>query len=169
MSSALNEPTPVQFAFLADRPDLIPQVAGWWCAEWGLPRRHASFAEYVEELASVVEPGGFPVHLLALGDEGPLGVATLKDWNMLQDRYPDYRYWLSGVYVAPAARRKGIATALCRKLLDLTSSRGIDRVYLQAEALDGGLYARIGFVPMEQICLNGIQVLVMSCDTAQRR
>src|SRR5262245_28251536 len=92
-----------QFDFvpLAERPDANPQVARWWCDEWGLPQRHHSLEAYLSELASL-KPDDFPFHLLALGGRNILGVATLKDQNVLQELFPDSRYWLSGVYVPPA-------------------------------------------------------------------
>jgi hypothetical protein len=62
------------FVLLADRPDEIPRVARWWCNEWGLPSRHATFDDYVRELL----PGTLPIHLLADQGGHAVGVATLK-------------------------------------------------------------------------------------------
>jgi hypothetical protein len=50
---------------LSECPDAIPQVARWWCDEWGLPQRHESMESYLSELASL-KPGKLPIHLLAL-------------------------------------------------------------------------------------------------------
>jgi hypothetical protein len=55
----------VTFNLLAERPREIPRVARWWCDEWGLPSRHSSFEEYVQELQSLV-PGTPPIHVLAM-------------------------------------------------------------------------------------------------------
>lgn len=40
----------IEFAPLVDKRREIPRVARWWCDEWGLPARHSSFEEYVQEL-----------------------------------------------------------------------------------------------------------------------
>ena len=154
-----------QFDFvpLAERPDAVPQVARWWCNEWGLPRRHESLEAYLSELASL-KPDDLPFHLLALGERNILGVATLKDRSALHKLFPDFRYWLSGVYVPPALRGRGIATALCLKMVDIAKTKGVRRLHLTMEALDGGLYAKIGWQPIRQVHVAGADLLVMARD-----
>ena len=166
--ATLIEPTEEQrdrldFAPLAERPDAAPRVARWWCDEWGLPRRHASLEAYVSELASL-KADDLPFHLLALGGGDILGVATLKDRNALQELFPDFRHWLSGVYVPPAHRGRGIATALCLKMVDVAKTKGVGRLHLATEALDGGLYAKIGWQPVRRIHLEDVELLVMARD-----
>jgi GNAT superfamily N-acetyltransferase len=149
------------FVPLAERPDAVPQVACWWCDEWGLPRRHESLEAYVSELASLT-PEKFPFHLLALGEGALLGVATLKDRSALHKVFPDSQYWLSGVFVPPAVRGRGIATALCLRMVEIARTKGVRRLHLMTEALDGGLYARIGWKPVRQVQVEGVEVLVMA-------
>lgn len=151
------------FVPLAERPDAVPQVARWWCEERGLPRRHESLEAYLCELASL-KACDFPFHLLALGAGNVLGVATLKDRNDLHELFPDSRYWLSGVYVAPAHRGRGVATALCLKMVDIAKTKGAARLHLTTEALDGGLYAKLGWRPVRRIHVEGDGLLVMARD-----
>ena len=139
----------VAFALLAERPHEIPRVAQWWCDEWGLPSRHSSFDEYVQELQSLV-PGTLPIHVLAIHAGSAVGVATLKlkiDHSMISGR----THWLSGVYVDQTSRRGGIASELCSEVLEIARSRGVDRVYLQTARLDGGLYAALGWTPLGSV------------------
>lgn len=154
-----------QFDFvpLAERPDAVPQVARWWCDEWGLPQRHESLEAYLSELASL-KPDDLPFHLLALNGRNILGVATLKDQSALHKLFPDSQYWLSGVYVPPAFRGRGIATALCLKLVDIAKIKGVGRLHLVTEVLDGGLYAKIGWQPIGQVHVEGVDLLVMARD-----
>lgn len=151
------------FVPLAERPDAVPQVARWWCDEWGLPQRHESLEAYLNELASL-KPGDLPLHLLAVCGGDILGVATLKDRSALHELFPDSRYWLSGVYVPPALRGRGIATALCLKVIDIAKTRGVGRLHLTTEAPDGGLYAKIGWRPVGQVHFEGVDLLVMARD-----
>ncbi len=151
------------FVPLAERPDAVPQVARWWCDEWGLPRRHKSFEAYLNELASL-KPDDLPFHLLALAGGNILGVATLKDQSALHELFPDSRYWLSGVYVPPALRGRGVATAICLKMVEIAKAKGVGRLHLVTEALDGGLYAKIGWEPVRQIHVEGLELLVMVKD-----
>jgi hypothetical protein len=94
-----NKRVGVAFAPLAERPDAIRQVARWWYDEWGLPQRHESFDAYVGELANLT-PENLPFHLLAIGEDRILGVATLKDQSNLQQMFSDFHYWLSGVCIS---------------------------------------------------------------------
>jgi GNAT superfamily N-acetyltransferase len=116
---------------------------------------------YLSELAKL-KPDKLPIHLLALSERKIVGVATLKDQSALQKLFPDFRYWLSGVYVPPALRGRGIATALCLKLVDIAKTRGVTRLHLVTEVLDGGLYARIGWNPIRQVHLDYLDLLIMA-------
>src|SRR5262244_4120324 len=120
-SRLIRERAQFDFMPLSERPDAIPQVARWWCLEWGLPQRHESMESYLSELASL-KPGKLPIHLLALSERNIVGVATLKDQSALHKLFPDFQYWLSGVYVPPALRSRGIATALCLKMVDIAKT-----------------------------------------------
>jgi len=160
-SELTREMAPLDFVPLTERPDAIPQVARWWCDEWGLPQLHKSLDAYLSELASL-DPDKLPIHILALNGRPVVGVATLKDQSALQNLFPDFQYWLSGVYVPPALRGRGIATALCLKMVDIAKSRGVTRLHLMTEALDGGLYAKVGWKPVRQVHVDGLDLLVMA-------
>lgn len=153
---------------LSERPDAIPQVARWWCDEWGLPQRHPSMESYLSELANL-KPDKLPFHLLALSERNVVGVATLKDQSALHKLFPDFQYWLSGVYVPLAFRSRGIATALCLKMVEIAKARGVARLHLVTEALDGGLYARIGWNPIKQVHVDELDLLVMARDVPSGR
>lgn len=146
---------------LAQRPDAIPQVARWWCDAWGLPQRHQSFDAYVDELASL-KLDDLPFHLLAIRDERIVGVATLKDQSVLSALFPDARYWLSGVYVPQELRGMGIATALCLGMIDVARAKGGQRLHLVTEILNGGLYAQLGWEPIRQVKIEGLELLAMA-------
>jgi GNAT superfamily N-acetyltransferase len=57
--------------------------------------------------------------------------------------------YVMNVWVEPAWRRKGIATALMEKALEKSRELGLRRVRLHATAEGRGAYARAGFVPRE--------------------
>jgi GNAT superfamily N-acetyltransferase len=151
------------FTLLATRPQAIRRVAQWWCDEWGLPSRHSSFDEYVHELQALV-PGVLPIHILAEQAGSVVGVATLKV-KIDHPVIPGQSHWLSGVYVDPPCRNRGIASSLCSEILDAARSRGVEQVYLQTERLDGGLYAKLGWTPLgrhnEE---DGVEQVVMVKD-----
>jgi len=152
------------FALLPNRPQEIPQVAAWWCHEWGLPSRHSSFDDYVRELKALL-PGMLPAHLLAVQAGRAVGVATLKV-KVDHPAIPGQSHWLSGVYVDSPYRSRRIATALCCEILDLARCRGVKKMYLLTERLEGGLYAKLGWTPLRRHHEGGVDQLVMVKDVS---
>ena len=58
------------------------------------------------------------------------------------------------VYVEPAWRRRGVAEALMRTLLEALAARGIRRIVLHASDEGRRLYERLGFVATNEMLLN---------------
>ncbi|HEX6463894.1 MAG TPA: GNAT family N-acetyltransferase [Vicinamibacterales bacterium] len=58
------------------------------------------------------------------------------------------------VYVEPAWRRRGVATAMMRVVLDALASRGVRRIVLHASDDGRRLYEGLGFVPTNEMRLN---------------
>ncbi|WP_031507626.1 GNAT family N-acetyltransferase [Streptomyces megasporus] len=57
--------------------------------------------------------------------------------------------WLCDVYVAPAARGRGLGEALVDAVLDHLEPHGLRRVMLATDDAHG-LYERVGFRPMDE-------------------
>lgn len=58
------------------------------------------------------------------------------------------------VYVEPAWRRRGVAAALMRTLLEVLAERRIRRVVLHASEEGRRLYERLGFVQTNEMRLG---------------
>jgi GNAT superfamily N-acetyltransferase len=78
--------------------------------------------------------------------------------------FPDYMPWLGSVFVHPDYRNRSIASQLCLEIVSLATSFGAGQLFLQTERLDGGLYARLGWKPIDQLNYRGHDVLVMRKD-----
>lgn len=152
----------IEFAPLAHRRAEAARVARWWCDQWGLPERHSSFGGYVQELESL-PADALPFHLIAERAGRALGVATLK-MKVGHPAVTGCSYWLSGVYVAPASRGQGVATALCREIVEVARRRAIERLYLQTEHAGGGLYAELGWTRVQDHLEGGVHQVVMVKD-----
>ncbi|HRW49914.1 MAG TPA: GNAT family N-acetyltransferase, partial [Caldilinea sp.] len=140
--------------------DALPLVAGWLYTEWGRRDPGNSPEATAERLAAELSRDRLPIVVVAAYNGVVVGTAALK-LHELRDRFPELRHWLGGVYVSADARGHGIAGALVRHVEKLAIDRGITVLHLQTERLDGGLYARLGFQPIEQIKHRGIDVMVM--------
>lgn len=149
------------FAVLAEFPEVVPTVARWIFDEWGHERPGSSVEALAEDIRAKLDPTRLPIQLIALSDGCPVAVAILKPHEM-KDTFPERTPWLGSVVVAPAYRRKGIGSALTRRLEELALSRGFSRLYLQTEHHDGGLYARLGWTTCDRLPYRGYHAHVMT-------
>jgi GNAT superfamily N-acetyltransferase len=95
----------------------------------------------------MVATADLTVYLTELGDE-PVGTATMLTMPNLN--YPGPTAFIEAVVVVPVHRRRGIATALLRSMLDDAGRLGCDKVQLlshKRHAHDGAhaLYEKVGF------------------------
>ena len=150
----------MHFELLADRPEAIPIVARWYFDEWCREAGHA-YEEICQRIGAPRERDQLPIVVLAVEGAFVVGVAELKPHEM-QSLYPGRSPWLGGVFVRPESRGQGIASALAARIVEIAAQGGHERIFLQTTALDGGLYARLGWQPLEQVHYRGLDVLVMA-------
>lgn len=146
--------------FLADRIEAIPVVAKWYFEEWGHLVPECSLETFLAAISKGTNRDQPPVVILAVEDEKVIGAAELKPHEML-GIFPGLTPWLGGVYVVPAHRNVGVASRLAHKVLELAEAFGFEQIFLQTTQLDGGLYAQLGWKPMETLSYRGQDVLVM--------
>ena len=136
----------VTIEYLADRREFIPVVARWLHTEWG----HLRPGETVEDRAARVECDcghcEVPTTFIALGGDQLLGSASLVEHDM--DIRPKLSPWLSGVFVAPEHRRRGIGAALVERVVQEARALGTPRLYLYTPG-SGALYFRLGWSVVE--------------------
>ena len=93
-----------------------------------------------------------PIAWLAHDGDRAAGTASLRasDLPGREDLTP----WLGGVYVAPAFRGRGIASALCRTVEQRARELGFNRLYLFT--LDKrALYEHLGWHTIERAAWRG--------------
>ena len=149
----------MELHFLADRVEAVPVVARWYFNKWGHRIEGNSFENTCEKIRGMLNRERPPLHIVAVEQCQILGVARFMLREM--DGYPHREHWLGGVYVAPYARRAGIAAKLVLRIVEIARSYGAKELYLQTERTDGGLYARLGWMPLERTHYQGVDVLVM--------
>jgi GNAT superfamily N-acetyltransferase len=146
------------FAFLADRQDAIVTVAQWYYKEWGKVPGN-SVEQTIERIKGKLNRDKSPLHILAISTGRVLGVAQLKLREM--SIYPEKEFWLGSLFVSHEFRGCGVGSALAEEIAVIAKRFGIKELYLQTEVLDGGLYKRLGWNPIEATEYNGVQVVVM--------
>jgi len=148
----------VEFAFLADHPELVPTVAQWWFDAW--PKAGARLDELVERVTANLHKDMVPTQVIALAAGSVVGSAVLKQ-HELPERYPELENWLGSVFVSQAARGKGVASALCARVIDVALEFGLPVLYLQTHDTTGGLYARLGWQTLDRTVSEGRDTLIM--------
>lgn len=139
---------------ITECPEHLDTVVDWegheWGDAWGAQVRDSTAADRV------------PTIYVALADDHrPLGCAMLVGKDMTTR--PDLTPWLGGVYVPPEHRRRGLATALSRHVMQRAQSLGIDQLWLYTLAARP-LYERLGWQFAEMADYQGEQVTLMSVD-----
>ena len=149
----------LKFEYLADRPESVPLVAGWYFAEWGHLNPAATLERVHDKLVASMNREAIPLTVLAVVDQEVVGAAQLKYREM--PVFPEKEHWLGGVYVASEHRGRGISAQLVDSMITTARHLGVQTLHIQTERLDGGLYARLGWTPVEQASNHGLDVLVM--------
>jgi GNAT superfamily N-acetyltransferase len=149
----------MDYVLLADRRDAIVVVARWYYEEWGRDIPDNSAEKCAAWLAPQIDRARVPLHFIAVDGDAVVGTAALKIREM--EEFPDREYWLGGVFVPPEQRGRGIAAGLAARVVEVAPAYGVRELYLQTDRLDGGLYAGVGFQPVEQVHSEGHDVLVM--------
>lgn len=149
----------MKFDYLADHKEAIPIIARWYFGQWGELEADNSFGETVQKLHGYLNRDRIPLLILAIDNDQILGVAQLK-YHEIPD-YPDREHWLGGVYVPEKHRGKKIGQKLAGKIADIARSFEVQALYLQTQKLDGGLYKKIGWKPVEKIIYRRKEVLIM--------
>lgn len=100
-----------------------------------------------------------PIHIIAKNNNKFVAGLIIKENEMTQ--FPDFKYWIGSVVVEPKYQNKKIATKLLNYTCELAKEKNINKLYLQTEYLNGGLYIKLGWKPVCRLEDKGDQVLVM--------
>lgn len=152
----------MRFEYLADHPDLVPQVIAWWHTIW-VDRMGPDIEALEQQLLESLHKDQLPIHILAMKQGQAVGTAVLK-MQELAGMFPDKQFWLGSVFVDAPHRGELIASELTQQVIDLARARGLPHLYLQTVNLSGGLYSQLGWRPVERFYYRGIETLLM-CKT----
>jgi GNAT superfamily N-acetyltransferase len=133
-------------------------VVDWWQEIWG--DRMGDLEAFTRNFMVTLGGDDLPVNILAMQDGKPIGTAALKEYEM-REIYPDYQHWLGSVYVKSDYRGQGVAARLAGRVVELARQRGIAQLYLQTVNMTGGLYAELGWKPIDRLTYKGDKTLVM--------
>ena len=117
---------------LSDRSLHINEIASWHYDEWGDPLEEGTVDDIAKDIRRKVDLNkDIPHYYIAVDKEKLHGVVELKIRE--NTNYPEYVYWLGGLYVCAESRRKGIASNLIEYAKTKISEMGIVDLHLQCE------------------------------------
>lgn len=154
----------MHIANVADHPDLIDTVARWHFDEWGHHDPGGSVQSWADHLRRRTNRDRIPATYIALNGDGEdelCGTVLLVQHDM--STHPELSPWVGGVYVNPAHRGKGIASALVRHAVQQATTMGVTRLYLFTESARG-LYEKLGWQAIVEEEYQGEPVTIMAID-----
>ena len=152
----------MRIELLSKNKDFIPEIVKWYYEEWGHSDYVNSIEEEINKLSIFLNEDKLPLILTAIEGDILVGVAQLKFFEM--DIYPELEHWLGGVYVASDYRRRGIAKLIVEESKNVARKVGVQKLYLQTEYIDGGIYSQLGWKLVDKLIYNNVNVAVMELE-----
>jgi GNAT superfamily N-acetyltransferase len=149
----------IKFEYLVDRSDDVLKVTTLWYSVWA-DRMGPDLESITEQFRTSLSRKSLPLDIVAILDGEIVGTAALKDHEM-KEIYPEHQFWLGSVFVTPTHRSLGIASLLTKHIIELANERRLPQLYLQTTDMTGGLYAKLGWVPLEQLFYKNTDTLLM--------
>jgi GNAT superfamily N-acetyltransferase len=153
----------MQIDALAHHMGMIHTIAEWHRAEWGHLPPCDTVTFWAECLRVSANDDCIPITFVATDAGEPLGSVTLVTHNM--ETHKQWTPWLAALYVHPAHRDRGVASALVRHAMQAAQVMGIPRLYLYTNTARG-LYEWLGWRLIEETNYEGARVAVMSVSVA---
>ena len=127
---------------LADRSELIPQLAQLHFQEWGPLRPGETLERRMLRLRGTCGRAGIPMAVVATDGPTLCGSAILIGADM--DTRPELSPWLAGVFVVPEFRRRGIGTSLVEHITNRAGALGVPTLYLYTPSAETLYSRRVG-------------------------
>lgn len=149
--------TPLTISRLAAHPNLVPELANWFKAEWPNWYGPGGSGTAEDDLLTYANEGSLPVGVVAFSDGEPCGVAALK-----AESIPSHSHlvpWAAAGYVKPALRGQGIGAALLSALEREAKILGFPRIYCGTSTA-ASLLGRAGWSLIETADRKGKEIAI---------
>ena len=121
----------VRISYLIEHPEYVPQLAQWLFEQWNFIRGEKNPETRIEELREHMNRDDLPIAWVAHGNGQLFGTAALRVDG--PEGREDLTPWLSGVFVGPHFRRRGIwGRAMCSRGGRGSVARGTDSLSVHA-------------------------------------
>jgi GNAT superfamily N-acetyltransferase len=143
------------------RPELVPTVARWHWDLWGAEDPAGSLESWTARVARWANHDAVPMIFIALAGETAVGSVSLVSHDLTERRdLWDLWPWLSGLYVVPGYRGRGVGRAFVARIEAQARSMVVVRLYLYT-AQARGLYEQLGWHRIGDDVAAGTAVTIM--------
>ena len=151
----------MEIEYLADHLDFTPTLAKWHYDQWKDFVDGDSVERRQQQLRARARHRAVPTVFVAFEGAQLLASATLAEHDM--DTRLDLTPRMVDVFVAPEFRRRGIASALVRRIVHEAAELGVAELYLFTTGHEReGLYAGLGWSVRERPIYRGVERVLMS-------
>ena len=147
--------------YLGHHTGHIPTLAGWHHEQWSYLNPQRTLEERIERLRSHLGGRRMPTTVVAVEGQSLLGSASLIEHDL--PTRTDLSPWLASVYVVAEHRRRGIGSALVRRIVEEAEALQYDCLYLFTMDQER-LYAGLGWKTLDREVYNNIDIVLMSYD-----
>jgi GNAT superfamily N-acetyltransferase len=151
----------LQICRLTDHPEWISGLASQFHAQWGSYYPHDPLELWEQRLHDSIRPQGLGACFVGVLEELPIAAAKLVKYDM-QGR-EDLRPWLSGVWVHPNFRGKGIGPHLVAAVEDEAHRLAYRRLFLWTPDRNH-FYGRLGWQEQQRTRYLGVEAIIMRKD-----
>ena len=148
----------MRISYLKDRPELGAQLIPGLLEHWRYVFPEDTAQARSLRLQNHCNYDTLPIAWVAHEGDVALGTAALRITDL--DGREDLGPWLGGVYTEPHARRRGVASQLCRVAEAKAARMGLHKLYLFTHGQES-LYARLGWQQLEPAVWHGHPCSIM--------
>jgi GNAT superfamily N-acetyltransferase len=145
--------------FLKDNPVYLEKIAAFMFKEWGHIRQGTTIERYYNYLREKLNADKIPLTLVAKSETNDLlGFASLVTTDMEINK--DLSPWISGVFVVPEHRGKGVGGLLVKRLEQIAGDFGFKKLYLYTFDKER-FYTNLGWIKIKDEFYLNPKVAVM--------
>ena len=150
---------------LIETKESLEQLAQWHQAEWEHLNPGKTLEDRLEKMQEYLGGKDVPRTFVCKDGETVLGSAAIIESDM--ETRPELTPWMASVYVYKDFRKRGIGSALVKKIMEYAKSIGVQTLYLYTENQEE-LYKKLGWERMSVDPYLDRQVVVMKAELNQR-
>ena len=150
----------MKIEFLKDNAGFIDQMAALMFKEWGHVRPGTTIERFYNYLNEKLNADKIPLTLIAKSERNELlGFASIVASDMEINK--EWSPWISGVFVLPQHRRKGVGGLLVGRLEQVARNLGFERLYLYTFDKEG-FYSNLFWTKVKEEFYLNSNVVVMT-------